>query len=65
MSTAKDMDLLLNDFSLHHVPGCGCIVMKDGKVIYEGYTGLADIKNGRKVGSDTIFRPGMERHEGS
>lgn len=56
MSTAKDMDLLLEDYSLHHVPGCGCIVMKDGKVIYEGYTGLADIKNGRKVGRDTIFR---------
>ena len=28
MSTVKDLDLLLEDFAAHHVPGCGCIVMK-------------------------------------
>ena len=56
MSTVKDMDALLKDFSDRHVPGAGCIVMQDGKVLYEGYTGLADIKTGRKVDENTIFR---------
>ncbi|NLD82676.1 MAG: beta-lactamase family protein, partial [Clostridiales bacterium] len=56
MSTVKDMDALLKDFSEHHVPGAGCIVMRDGQVLYEGYTGYADLKSGRKVDENTIFR---------
>ena len=56
MSTAKDMDLLLEDFAKNHVPGCGCIVMKDGKTLYEGYQGFADLSGGRKVDEGTLFR---------
>lgn len=56
MSTVKDMDALLKDYSEHHVPGAGCIVMRDGKVLYEGYTGFADLATGRKVDETTLFR---------
>ena len=56
MSTKKDMDLLLQDFAAEHLPGCGCIVMKDGQILYEGYTGYADLAAGRKVDGNTIFR---------
>ena len=31
MSTVKDLDLLLEDFAKNRVPGCACIVMKDGE----------------------------------
>ena len=56
MSTVKDMDALLKDYSERHVPGAGCIVMQNGQTLYEGYTGYADIKAGRKVDAGTIFR---------
>ncbi len=56
MSTAKDLDLLLEDYAKNHVPGCGCIVMQDGKVLYEGYKGFADLKTGRPVDENTLFR---------
>lgn len=56
MSTCKDLDLLLEDFAANHVPGCGCIVMKDGEILYEGYKGLADVEAGRKTGEDTLYR---------
>ena len=56
MSTAKDLDLLLEDYAKNHVPGCGCIVMQEGKVLYEGYKGFADLKTGRPVDENTLFR---------
>ena len=56
MSVVKDLDALLQDFADHHVPGAGCIVMKDGKVLYEGYKGFADLAAGRKVDENTLFR---------
>ncbi len=56
MSTVKDLDLLLQDYAEHHVPGAGCIVMQNGKVLYEGYQGFADLAAGRKVDENTIFR---------
>lgn len=43
MSTQKDMDQLLASFAEQTVPGCGCILMQDGKVLYEGYAGFADL----------------------
>ena len=56
MSTVKDMDALLQDFADNHVPGCGCIVMKDEEVLYEGYKGMMDIEGGRKLDENTRFR---------
>ena len=56
MSTTRDMDALMKDYAEKHVPGAGCIVMQDGKVLYEGYTGYADLAAGRKVDENTLFR---------
>ena len=56
MSTVKDLDLLLEDFAKNRVPGCACIVMKDGETLYEGYKGLMDAENGRKTGEETLYR---------
>ena len=56
MSTTKDLDAILQDFTDHHIPGASCIVMQDGKVLYEAYKGYADLESGRKVDENTIFR---------
>ena len=56
MSTVRDMDALIREFAEKNVPGAGCIVMKDGKTLYEGYAGYADIENGRKVDENTLYR---------
>lgn len=56
MSTVKDMDLLLQEFSGKKIPGAGCIVMQKGKTLYEGYAGMADFETGRAVDESSIFR---------
>ena len=56
MSTVKDLDALLNKYASETVPGCGCIVMQHGKVLYEGYKGLANIETGKPVDENTLFR---------
>ena len=56
MSTAKDLDLLLEGFAKDRVPGCGCIVMQDGETLYEGYKGLMDVEGGRKTDEETLYR---------
>ncbi|MGM9451672.1 serine hydrolase, partial [Klebsiella sp. K47] len=35
--------------------GTAVVVVKDGKVIHEGYYGLADIAAGTPVTADTVF----------
>jgi D-alanyl-D-alanine carboxypeptidase len=39
-------------------PGAAVIVVDDGKVVYEGGQGLADIKSKRKIDPRTVFRLG-------
>lgn len=56
MSTAKDMDALLEKYAAESVPGCGCVVMRDGKVLYEGYKGYADLDKKIPVDENSIFR---------
>ena len=56
MSAAKDLDALIREFAEKRVPGAGCIVMQDGKTLYEGYAGFADLETGRKTDQDTLFR---------
>ena len=50
MSTQKDMDHLLTTFAEQTVPGCGCILMRDGQVLYEKYAGFADLAKKKPVG---------------
>ncbi len=50
MSTQKDMEQLLTTFAEQTVPGCGCILMRDGQVLYEKYAGFADLANEKPAG---------------
>lgn len=56
MSDFKDLDLLLEDFVKKGPAGCGCMVMQDGKVLYEGYHGYADLDSKKPITADTVFR---------
>ena len=50
------MDNLLNRFVQNTVPGCACVIMKDGAPIYEGYAGYADIEAKKPITEHSIFR---------
>ena len=50
MSTQNDMDHLLTTFAEQTVPGCGCILMRDGQVLYEKYAGFADLAKEKPAG---------------
>ena len=39
-------------------PGAAVIVVDDGKVVYQGAQGLADLERGRKITPETVFRIG-------
>ena len=56
MSDFSDLSQLL-EFITHNGPsGCACGVAKDGKIIYEGYAGLADIESSKPITEDTVYR---------
>jgi len=56
MAKFDDLSRLLEQFVKIGPPGCGCAVAKDGKVLYEGYFGYADIEEKRPVTEDTVYR---------
>ncbi len=56
MSTARDMDTLLRRFADNTVPGCACMVMQDGRPLYENYFGYRDLEAKLPVDRDTLFR---------
>ncbi len=56
MAKFKELDKLLSRFAEKTVPGCACVIMKDGESIYEGYAGYADIENKIPIGEHSIFR---------
>ncbi len=56
MATFQHLDELLKQFAGNTVPGCGCAVAQNGKILYEGYYGTADLKTGRPVTEDTVYR---------
>ena len=56
MSTAKDLDRLLQSFADSSVPGCGLKVTQKGKVLYEGYFGYADREAKKPVTERSVFR---------
>src|SRR5690554_5321230 len=56
MAKFDHLSRLLEQFVKIGPPGCGCAVAKDGKVLYEGYFGYADIEEKRPVAEDTVFR---------
>lgn len=56
MSDFKYLDNILKDFVKKDPAGCGCAIAKEGKILYEGYHGLADIETERPITEDTVFR---------
>lgn len=56
MSTAKDLDRLLQSFIDRGIPGCSLHVMQSGKTLYEGYFGVTDIHSPTPVNERTLFR---------
>jgi CubicO group peptidase (beta-lactamase class C family) len=56
MADFKHLDALLADFVANGLPGCGCAVAKEGKILYEGYHGMADIDSGKAIAPDTVYR---------
>jgi CubicO group peptidase (beta-lactamase class C family) len=56
MGNFAKMDKLLNKFALSTIPGCACTIMKNGEIIYEGYTGYADIDAKKPISASSMFR---------
>lgn len=56
MSGFDDLSALLEQFVRDGPAGCGCAVAKDGKTLYQGYFGYADLEAKRPVTEDTVFR---------
>jgi CubicO group peptidase (beta-lactamase class C family) len=56
MADFKKMDRLLEEFAAKSVPGCACTIMKNDEIIYEGYTGYADIESKEPVHAGSMFR---------
>jgi len=56
MSKFDDLSNLLRNFVDKGLPGCGCALAKDGKIIYEGYYGYADLDEKKPITEDSVFR---------
>jgi CubicO group peptidase (beta-lactamase class C family) len=56
MSKYEDLSALMLRFVEKGPAGCACALAKDGKILYEGYFGKADLENSIPVTADTIFR---------
>lgn len=56
MSETKHLDALLAGYVKRGPAGCGMAVAQRGKIIYEGYFGMADRENGRPIDADTTYR---------
>jgi len=56
MASFENLSAMLKQFVENGLPGCGCAVAKDGKILYEGYFGYADLEEKRPVTEDTVYR---------
>ncbi|MGE5612916.1 MAG: serine hydrolase domain-containing protein [Bacillota bacterium] len=56
MASFDDLSSLLKQFVKNGIAGCGCAVAKNGKTLYQGYFGYADLEEKRPVTEDTVFR---------
>ncbi len=56
MSTAKDLDRLLQGFVERGLPGCSLHIAQRGNTIYEGYFGYADIETKKPITPQSVFR---------
>ena len=56
MSTIKDLDRLLQGFVDGGLPGCSLQIAQNGKTLYEGYFGCADLDAKTPVTPQSLFR---------
>ncbi len=56
MADFSHLDRLLESFVENGLPGCGCAIARDGKIIYESYHGWADVERRRKTDENTVYR---------
>jgi CubicO group peptidase (beta-lactamase class C family) len=56
MSDFNNLSALLETFCQKGPPGCACALAREGKIIYEGYHGLANVENRTPLTEDTVFR---------
>lgn len=56
MSRFDDMSALLRQFIKNGPAGCGCAIAKEGKTLYQGYFGYADLDEKRPITEDTVYR---------
>lgn len=56
MSDFNNLTQLLKQFIQNGPSGCGCAVAREGKTLYQGYFGYADLEEKRPVTEDTVFR---------
>jgi len=56
MANFDELSALLQQFTEKGPAGCACAVAKDGKTLYEGYFGYADLEEKRPITEDTVYR---------
>ena len=56
MAGFDDLSALLEQFVKKGPAGCGCAVAKDGKTLYQGYFGYADLEEKRPITEETVYR---------
>ena len=56
MADFRYLDELLEEFVHNGPAGCGCMVMQNGEVLYEGYHGYADLATKKPITADTVYR---------
>ena len=56
MSDFKHLDALLQKYVDDGLPGCSCIIAKQGRILYENYFGWADVENKKPLTHENVFR---------
>ena len=56
MSNYNHLSALLEGYVKRGLPGCGCAVAKDGRILYEGYYGYADLEEKKPINEDSVYR---------
>ena len=56
MSRYEDLTALLDSFVKSGPAGCGCALAQHGKVLYEHYSGMADVAQNRPTDADSVYR---------
>ena len=56
MSNYNHLSALLEGYVKRGLPGCGCAAAKDGRILYEGYYGYADLEEKKPINEDSVYR---------